>query len=391
MPQAAARIRFVKRVRRAARKPVLADQPGIHHNSIGRWTLSCHRGVLSTETSIDSSMAQTSQDNQAAAEAAVWRACLSSDLVTERQQREFRRWLEMRPENRAAWQEVNSLWLGLDSLDETDLIDETAAPFQEDPAGSDSVRDAQIQYSRPGRGRQRFLSQRLAIAVSLLLAVSVVLLDANGWFADYRTAPGQLRTVELSDGSRILLNSDSALSVDFDGSQRRIRLYGGEAFFEVAADSERPFIVESGRGRIRALGTAFNIRNREKNVEVTVYEHAVRISLENGLTFDRLDEGRQLGFDNEEIGAPSAADLTRVASWRDRQMIFQDRPLVEVVRELEHYHRGLILVVGNRIEKLPVTGVFDTTQTDIVLKTIEQSLPVRIRKITDRLVLISAD
>ena len=71
-------------------------------------------------------------------------------------------------------------------------------------------------------------------------------------------------------------------------------------------------------------------------------------------------------------------------------MIFQDRPLAEVIAELNRYRSGKIIIMNNAIKKLPVTGVFDTVDTNVALKTIEQSLPINVTKITEKLVLLSA-
>jgi transmembrane sensor len=99
----------------------------------------------------------------------------------------------------------------------------------------------------------------LALAASLLLTVSVLIKPLGYYFADYSTSPGQQRQITLADGSQITLNTDSAISVDFDPQQRRIRLIAGEAYFTIAPDNGRPFVVTTDEGEVQALGTAFDI------------------------------------------------------------------------------------------------------------------------------------
>lgn len=167
-------------------------------------------------------------------------------------------------------------------------------------------------------------------------------------------------------------------------------MHQGEAYFDVAADSNRPFIVNTEHGRIRALGTEFDIKNRHDTVEVTVFEHSVKISLDSGEVLDKLLEGQQLSFNAEKITHANKANLSRIQSWRNHQIIFLDKPLAEVLAELNHYRSGKIIILNDSIKTLAVTGVFSTNNTNIALDTIAQSLPVKINKITEKLVLVSA-
>lgn len=332
-------------------------------------------------------MTLSQQAHEAAKQAAVWRARLSSDLITETGKREFKRWLAARPENRKAWREINAFWLGLDAVSEAEISEGTELPRP--GSGTNAALAASTHPAEASPGNKGLSKPALAIAASFLLAVSILFSRAELWLADYKTAPGELRTLQLSDGSTITLNSDSALSVDYSDAQRLITLYEGEVYVVAAADPSRPFIVTAETGRVRALGTQFNIKSRGQGVEVTVFEHAVSVTLENGEVVERLAEGQQLAFDDGHIAPPAAADLTKSRSWRDRQMIFQDKPLAEVIAELNHYRSGMIVVLGDEIGQLPVTGVFATDNTDVALKTIEQSLPVRVTKIADAMVLLS--
>jgi len=214
--------------------------------------------------------------------------------------------------------------------------------------------------------------------------------QAGFYFADYTTAPGQQRNIILADGSEIIMNTDTAISVDYSAQNRQITLHNGEAYFVVSPDAKRPFEVQTQSGQIRALGTEFNIKTRQKDVTVTVYQHAVRVTAENGKVIERLSEGQQVAFSDDTLNPVTSVNLQRGKAWRNQRMIFQDRPLAEVIEELNRYRSGRIIVINNAIKTLPVTGVFATDDTNIALKTIEQSLPITITKITEKLVLLSA-
>jgi transmembrane sensor len=323
-------------------------------------------------------MIEPNQQDKTATQAAYWQAQLSSDLVTAQHRREFERWLNERPEHKIAWQEVNAFWAGLDYLTEADISDVKSSRV--------------IAFKIPGRIRPSalFIRPALALAASLLLMVSLAYTQSGFYFADYTTAPGKQRNVILADGSEIILNTDTAISVDYSAQHRQITLHDGEAYFVVAPDAQRPFEVETQSGQVRALGTEFNIKTRQKDVTVTVYQHAVRVTAENGQTLESLPEGQQLDFSNDALSAVTSANLQRGKAWRNQRMIFQDRPLADVIAELNRYRSGKIIVMNNDIKTLPVTGVFATDDTNIALKTIEQSLPITVTKITEKLVLLTA-
>ncbi|MEE7625599.1 FecR family protein [Methylobacter sp. Wu8] len=322
-------------------------------------------------------MPESNRQNKTATQAAYWQAQLSSDLVTEQQRREFEVWLNERPENKMAWQEINAFWLGLDSLTEADIT------------GAASDRIIAFKTSNPSKPGLRFV-RPLGIAASLLLMASLMYTQAGFYFADYTTAPGKQRNVTLADGSEIIMNTDTAVSIDYSAQRRQITLHDGEAYFVVAPDAKRPFEVQTHSGQVRALGTEFNIKTRRKDVTVTVYQHSVRVTAENGKVLESLPEGRQVAFSDDALSAVTTANLQRGQAWKNQRMIFQDRPLAEVIEELNRYRSGKIMVMNDAIKALPVTGVFATDDTNVALLTIEQSLPISITKITEKLVLLSA-
>jgi transmembrane sensor len=323
-------------------------------------------------------MIESKQQDKTATQAAYWQAQLSSDLVTEQHRREFEIWLDERPENKIAWQEVNVFWAGLNCLTEADIAD---------------VKNSRaIAFKTPNsiRPSSRFIRPALAIAASLLLMVSLIYTQGGFYFADYTTLPGQQRNIILADGSEIIMNTDTAISVDYSAQHRQITLHDGEAYFVVTPDANRPFEVQTHSGQVRALGTEFNIKTRQKDVTVTVYQHAVRVTAENGKAIESLPEGKQLVFSEDTLSPVTSANLQRGKAWRNQRMFFQNRPLADVIEELNRYRPGRIIVMNNDIKTLPVTGVFATDDTNVALLTIEQSLPISVTKITEKLVLLSA-
>jgi transmembrane sensor len=304
-------------------------------------------------------------------QAMLWQARLSSDLCPEADRIEFQQWLQQSPAHQKAWQDINQFWSSLDTINLDDLVEQKTHNRQVIKFKSRPVKTA------------------LALAASLLLALGLFLPKINYYLADYNVAAGQQKQITLSDGSSILLNTNSAFSVSFNQQQRLITLHQGEAFFQVATDKTRPFIVQTSAGQVRALGTAFDVKQQDQQTQVIVFEHAVSITTTQGLRLEKLQTAEQLKFSADSLQTASKVNLQRAAPWHQQRMVFQDKALVDVVAELNRYRSGKIICLNDSIKNLPITGVFGIADTELALQAIEQSLPVRITRITDQLILLS--
>jgi len=206
------------------------------------------------------------------------------------------------------------------------------------------------------------------------------------WRADFATGTAQTKTVTLEDGSRVELNADSALARDFSGGRRRLFLLKGEAWFEVAADPSRPFTVEAAGGATTALGTSFDIATQKARTEVTVLEHSVQVSAEGEKC--SVEAGQQTAYGpGISVLAPYAADPRRATAWRRGKLIFDEKPLGDVVAALGHYHHGF-LFVSPSIRDLHVSGVFSTSKPVEALRAIELSLGLRALHLGDYLIVL---
>jgi transmembrane sensor len=210
--------------------------------------------------------------------------------------------------------------------------------------------------------------------------------------ADFHTGYGEMRDIRLSDGSIVHLNSNSALAVSIDGNQRQLTLLQGEAWFEVSPDSNRPFQVHAEHGTVTALGTAFNVRLRGSQTEVSVTQHSVVIDTEqdDGQALHAIvSEGQQLAYDPQTgLGNVKAIDSQVVTAWQRGKLVFQDQPLGEVIAELNRYHRGYLLVNDDSIAQRRVNGVFRTDQPLAVLGALESSLQLHSTRINDYFILL---
>ncbi len=299
-----------------------------------------------------------------------WFVLLQDEDATPDDRQRFAAWLAADPAHARAWAETEQLWTRMDA----------AVPALR-------ARDAWRASHKPAAqiSRRGWLKQ--AAAAALVLGGGVGVAVSADLFADHRTRVGERRSLKLDDGSTVELDAESALSVAFSPGQRRIQLHRGRAFFQVAADPSRPFIVAANNGEIHALGTAFSVKIAPPDVvQVAVSEHAVAVSF-GGDTM-RLDAGRALAYGTGGIGQAAATDIASQLGWRQDRLFFQEAPLREVVADLDRYRSGRILILDDDLAELPVTGFFHAGQTEAALQTIEATLPVRLTRLTDRLVVI---
>lgn len=209
-----------------------------------------------------------------------------------------------------------------------------------------------------------------AIALTMLLVVagagSFIALDGPMRLrADVMSAYDEMPIIRLSDGSTVHLNAHSALKVEIDNTQRRIELLRGEAYFEVAPDPNRPFTVAAANGETVALGTAFDVNLTDNGVDVTVTSHAVEIRSTPSPSL-RLEQGFSARYDDSGFGpaTPSAPELA--APWRHGRLIFENRPLAQVVDEIARHLPGKVLITSVALAERRISGTFD-------LKTPEQA------------------
>ncbi|MFD2645459.1 FecR domain-containing protein [Pseudomonas japonica] len=200
------------------------------------------------------------------------------------------------------------------------------------------------------------------------------------WSADERSAIGERREVRLADGSRLLLDTDSAVDVRFDARQRQLRLHRGRILIDTASDpAARPFSVVTHSGQVLALGTRFTVAVDEQGAEVAVLEKAVEVSLDPTRRL-RLEAGQRARFGAAGIGPVRASDAS-VAAWQDGSLIAIDLPLGELLAQLSRYRPGL-LTCDPAVAGMRISGAFPIDDTELALTALQASFPVAVRRRT---------
>lgn len=307
----------------------------------------------------------------ASLQASEWFVLLNSGKAAARQQLDFEQWLAQSPLHRKAWQETQTLWQGLEQFSPADIVD---------------LKNSLPTIHQPTSPRY-FTPIRFAFgAMAFLLVIQIY--RQPFWYADYYTGAGESNKFVLSDGSTVELNTDSAISVEYSNNRRQLVLHQGEAYFSVAADAARPFEVVTGEVEIRALGTAFDVSREGDDMQVTVFEHAVRVSV-GEQRIAKLSSGNSVSFKGHQLSHIIPENLATIDSWRQHRLIFEDRQLGEVIKSLNRYRHLPIFILGNNVKNLSVTGVFDTQDTDTALQTIQETLAVNIRRLPGGIVLLT--
>ncbi|MEQ1740436.1 MAG: FecR family protein [Methyloglobulus sp.] len=315
-------------------------------------------------------------------QAITWVILLHSGNATEQDRIKAQQWQERSHSHQKAYAEAEQLWL--------DMGDALLLPVSSQPICQPIPITNQPRKQIPPA---RWLAP-LAAAVLLLAILNPYLSFSDYWLSDYHTAVGEQKNIVLSDGSRILLDTDTAISVRVGQFHRNIKLLRGQAVFTVAADPNRPFEVTTDDAVVRALGTVFEVLEDNQGTQVTVEEHAVSIrplTEKGGVNTVRINEGQQTRY-NTKTGFEPITDINikQNAAWQRGKLIFKNQELSDVIAELNRYYKGHILLTDNKLASLRVTGVFPLNDPQAVLSMIEQTLPLKQTHITPWLTLINS-
>jgi transmembrane sensor len=304
--------------------------------------------------------------------AATWIARRDLECWTEADATALQAWLAQSVSHRAAYYRLNAAW-------------EESGRLR---AFGHTTIDTNL---NAGKRRLQPAAWQVALAASIFFVTLVV----TAWYLwpsgpSYKTAVGGLASVPLQDGSRITLNTDSELRIRLEPAERRIDLSRGEAFFEVAKDPSRPFVVHAGNKRIIAVGTQFSVRRDGEDIRVSVSEgivriepgsaHAQPVSLPAG-TVARTES------DNILVQKKSAPEIEQSLSWRTGVLTFRDTLLADAATEFNRYNTRKIVIADPAIAAIRVGGVFRATNLDPFVHLIEDGFAVKARAEGDRIIL----
>lgn len=306
------------------------------------------------------------QDNLVAEEAIVWFTRMQSGDVASEDKIGFQAWQAQSPAHGQAYKEVAQLW-------EDDDFNQALK------LSSLSYTPAKNFHKRSRRIRNRLQAAWIPLGLAASLIIGVALLDPLTRFqADYYTPVGGRQTVRLSDGSRVTLNTDTAIAVAIQGDGRHIHLLKGEAYFDVQHDDSKPFVIDSGETETRVLGTSFIVKDTQTEDKVTVLKGLVKVSNLAHNQSALLHPDEQVTNTGSGLAAVRHIADNRASAWLKGRLSFQDETLEQVAGEIGRYLPGVVLFSDNTLKGYRINARFDITQPKLALATLEQTLPVQI-------------
>ena len=251
--------------------------------------------------------------------------------------------------------------------------------------------------------------QSLAVRAALLLdkPVSANFLRRNAWSSvaatlaglffisfwvmrpDFQTGVGELKTFTLEDGSVLTLNAGSGVDLAFSPSERRLLLRRGEIFIDVAKNPHRPLIVETDRGEVRAIGTAFSVRLRDTAASVLVSEGVVEVQSKVGdarrlMANQSIKIADQAGLINDR----RPEEMTAALAWREQRLFFTNVALAEFVEEMNRYSYQHMIIVDSELSALRVGGAFNSGDTEAAITMLEAGFSIKAVHVTPLLTLL---
>ena len=318
-------------------------------------------------------------------QAAQWHVLLHSEEATDTDRSAFADWL-LNNENAEAYRQMEAIWAQFDAL--------------ESPPATTALKQS-LRETRKQRGVHRATGLGVVV-LSVLVALMMwqysplAHLSVGYLLADYTTGVGEQQRVILDDGSQLILNTASAVNVDYSEHQRTLYLVQGEIQLDVAHDARRPLVVVGKQGSARALGTQFSVRNHEQVTEVVVTESRVEVCVKEAVPMDiaaatcrTLHAGERTEIDSTSVKAPQAQNAAFASDWVQQQLIVDNQPLLDVLDELARYHSGYLYLDRAALVNYRISGVFPLDNTVRSLQVIATSLPVSVKQHTGLLTIVT--
>jgi len=318
-------------------------------------------------------------------EAQDWFLRLTSGNPDEVDLQAFTAWCDEDPRHLAVYREIATLWGDLEALRpkgaEVPVVDTIVRP----------------DFGQPRRRRSWSLLGRGGFVVGGLIAASLLLLftGTTGLVqrlqSDYATGTGQQQTVTLSDGSRVYLNTDSAVAIDYSDAVRQVRLLRGEALFEVQKNPARPFDVLALGGRVTAVGTAFAVKTVGEVARVAVTEGVVRVApaSQDRAAGTLVTIGQSVTYRSGE--APSdvlGLDPADASAWQRGQIVIRNQSLTDALAEVGRYHPGKIILMAGDKKLQPVTARISMKDTAAGIDTLAATQGLSVMRVTDYLTVL---
>jgi transmembrane sensor len=293
-------------------------------------------------------------------EAAAWIARLRDERRGPDLETKFQEWLRESDEHRRAFNRMTHVW---------------------EQAGKIPMRArAEVPAIRARRSRLSPWTATLA-ATFVLVAITAIYYWRDNSFT---TAVGQQRSRVLRDGTRVVMNTDTRIEVNYDEHNRRVRLVRGEAWFEVSKRPSWPFLVSVGDQEIRALGTSFIVRHdNDQDFSVTLVDGRISVApvAADGAAPPQASQilipGQRLLISQYHAPRVDRPELSRVTAWERGRVEFDETPLADATAEMNRYTTTRLTVRDTEVAQLHIGGVFRAGDSDEFVKIVTAAFGLR--------------
>jgi transmembrane sensor len=222
----------------------------------------------------------------------------------------------------------------------------------------------------------------LSVVIAALgFAGGLIWLDPAYRSEHYSSAAGQVHSVELVDGSIITLDGSSQIDVSWHLRSRRVELQSGQALFDVAPASYRPFLTRAGSTEIVVVGTRYNVSRLADDVRITVEEGKVDVRGQGNNVL--LTPGKQVLVHNGQVGKPIKIDAESLIGWTEGRLVFDRTPLIEVLDAVRRHRGTSVRLADAGLAQFPVSGTFDSANLDSLLALLPKVLPLELSTAAD--------
>ncbi|RSC27276.1 DUF4974 domain-containing protein [Pseudomonas putida] len=260
---------------------------------------------------------------------------------TEQDTQDFEAWLGAAEQNAEAYVEAEALWNGA--------------------ALRHLAGDLHQQRRTSLRGRLRRHWKPLATAAVLLVGLFTFGNLPVRLQADHLTVVGERQRLQLDDGAKVLLNTNSAFASEQRDGRQVARLLQGEAYFEVPGGNQPPLEVQAGPLRAQVRDTNFAVRYLDGQAQVRVQRGDVDLQAASDQRI-RLSAGDSISVGPDGFGQRQRADLQKELAWIDGRLVFENCPLSQVLDELRRYYPGWIINRNDHLQQVAVTGNYRLDQ-----------------------------
>ena len=338
------------------------------------------------------------QQHQFSEQASDWLVRIEAKDVSTADYEDFKHWLAADPAHLEAFRRIEAV---ADTIAQTDALgavsveeafrslEQELTPQQAKTAWWQTLK---TQWENTLQSFRWQYASAFAASCCLVLAVVIGLQQPDRPTAQietqqYATVKGEVRDITLADGSVISLGPVSHLNVAYSDTDRRVILVKGEAFFNVAKVPERPFEVSAGAIQVRVLGTQFNVHRDRDASQVAVAEGRVNVTqhekVKHGVDTVAskqvvLTQGQAVsGYRDGRLSAVTNIDPNKAGAWRKGRLVFDDVPLKQVVKEINRYYDGHIVIASSEIAAMRVTIAFNTDQIKSTIHNLTLMLPIK--------------